>query len=286
MRIDLCWNRTIIGAGLVAAGLLGSCGNDNLPKPQKLGPLRVLGLISSNPEINDGTSTPITITPVISDTTGAGSRSIAFSWKVCPDPGVALGISPACTSTLLSSGSGSIAVTDPPLTTAPYSGATTTFGFTLPTNLLSGVAASQASNGVAVLVTYDLTAGSETTSSFRRIIVTSRSTLNTNVSITSIAGLSGAGTPGSGFPASETDLTPSLGSTADSYTVISSTGETLTRTEKLTVSWFTTDGEFEFSRTDGSNSNKWTPPTGGTPRGLAILRDDRGGMSTPFTIGF
>ena len=51
MRIALCWsNSAIVGAAFV----LGSCANDNLPSPQKLGPLRVLGLVADKPEANPG----------------------------------------------------------------------------------------------------------------------------------------------------------------------------------------------------------------------------------------
>lgn len=287
MPIDSCWNKLPKRALPLVLFTLCACGSDNLPKPQKLGPLRVLGLIASSPEINDSTPTPITITPIISDTTAAGSRTLTFSWKVCPDPGVAFGLEPTCAaSAVLFTNSGTIAATDPPLTGAPYSGVTTQFGFTLPTNLLASRTATEASNGIPVLVTYEINGGSETARSFRRITLTSRSlaNLNGNVSLSSISGLV-SGTPNT-FPSSETDLTPVLGSSPDTYTVISSTGETLTRTENLTISWYTTDGEFEFSRTDGSRSNKWTPPSSGTPKGLLILRDDRGGLSLPLTIGY
>lgn len=281
MRIDLSWNKSVIWAALLFAG----CANDNLPSPQKLGPLRVLALSASKPEANPGDT--VTITPIISDTT-SGPRALSYSYQFCLDPGVAYGASPRCTGTLISSGSGTITAAEAPLTAAPYSGSANadTFNLSVPAGTLSGLDLNVAANGIPLLVTYDLTGGSETTRSFRRIIVTSRTGAALNAPLT-LTGLQASGAAITSFPASEQDLTPVLGSSAETYTLISSTGEVLTRTEKLTVSWYVTDGEFEFSRTDGSSSNKWTPPSsGGTPLGLLLLRDDRGGVSNPVTVGY
>ena len=145
-------------------------------------------------------------------------------------------------------------------------------------------------NGVPLIFEFTLTAGSDTTTAIRRILITSRTSgLNTNPTLSdvtlggsSVAGLGGA------LPATEQDLTPVLGAgSAESYSVITQTGTTLNKTENLTVSWFTTSGEFQFNRTDGTSSNTFTPPTdGSTPKALLFLRDDRGGVSDALTIGF
>ena len=270
--------------------MLSACGSDKLPKPQELGPLRVLGLSADKPETNEGDT--VTITPIVSDyssASGSGARSLDYEWAFCTDPGIAFGASPVCGPTLISSGSGSILAAEAPLTSAIFSGAVGAgdqISVTVPAGILAALPSAQASNGVALLLTYSLSAGSDTVRSFRRIIVTSRTgaELNGPVSITSITGLV-AGTPLT-FPTEKSDLTPVLASSADSYTVVSSTGATLSRTEKLTASWYTTDGEFEFSRTDGDSSNSWTPPDSGAPLGLVILRDDRGAVSLPIEIGF
>jgi hypothetical protein len=286
MRIALCSNEVALVAACLA---LAACGSDALPKPQELGPLRVLGLSADKPEANEGDA--VTITPIVSDYSYAsesGARALDYAWEFCADPGIAFGASPICGSTILS-GSGSIPASEAPLNTPIFSGAVEAarqISVTVPAGILAAVSSAQASNGVALLFTYTLSAGSDSARAFRRIIVTSRTgaALNGPVSISSITGLV-AGTPLT-FPTEKSDLTPVLASSAESYTVVSSTGATLTRTEKLTVSWYTTDGEFEFSRTDGDSSNSWTPPDSGTPLGLAILRDDRGAVSLPIEIGF
>ncbi|NDD92484.1 hypothetical protein EBZ37_10405 [bacterium] len=269
---------------LLVATTVSGCANDALPKPQKLGPLRVLGILADKPEANEGDS--VNLTPIVSDFS-SGPRTLTYSWKFCADPGIAQGASPVCSSTILAQGTGSIQTTEAPLTGAPYSGlaATDSVNVSIPPGTLASLSATQATNGIPLIFTFELTGGTESTQAFRRIIVTSRATLNTNVSLLSVSGLVTNGAI-QDFPASKQSLTPVLGSSADTYTVISSTGETLTRTEKLTVSWFTTDGEFEFSRTDGSSSNQWTPPSGGSAKGLVLLRDDRGGLSTPIQVGF
>jgi hypothetical protein len=265
------------------------CANENLPSSQELGPLRVLGLIADKPEANEGDT--VQVIPIISDFSAAstsGPRTLAYSWKFCADPGVALGVTPSCSGTLIGSGSGSITVSEAPLTTLPFSGKASSdpINLTIPAGVLAAISPEQASNGVPLVFTFELSAGSEVTRAFRRIIVTTRTgaQLNTPVSLTSLSGLT-SGSP-STFPTTEAKLTPVLASSAETYTVISTTGENLTRTEKLTVSWFTTAGEFEFSRTDGSSPNTWTPPESGTALGLIILRDDRGGVSDPITIGY
>lgn len=279
MRIALYWNRALLLLGALA---LGSCANDNLPKPQKLGPLRVLGLIATSPEIEPGNVS--TITAVISDFS-SGGRAMTFEWKACEDPGVALGATPTCEGAVAigAPASGTINTTATKLAATPFTGRAlfNTYAVTPDVTFLSNKSLFEKFNGVSVIVTFKVSAGNETATAFRRLLVrdlsVNPSPLNTKPAPpTGIASL----------PATEQDLTPTLTESASTYAVLSTTGATLTRTEKLTVSWYTTDGEFEFSRTDGASSNKWTPPTSGTAIGLILLRDDRGGLSDPLEIGY
>lgn len=269
---------------LIAGATLGSCGNDNLPKPQKLGPLRVLGLIASNPEIQPGGTSAITA--IVSDF-NQGGRALSYEWKACVDPGVALGATPTCegASSVGTPASGTINTTATQLAATPFTGEASNNGFTLGAGdtgaILNGKTSFEKFNGVAILVTFKVSSGSESESAFRRILVRDL-TLNPTPLNTKPATPAGI----AALPSSEQALTPTISETAASYSVLSTTGDTLTRTEKLTVSWYTTDGEFEFSRTDGASSNKWTPPTSGTAVGLILLRDDRGGLSNPLTIGY
>lgn len=290
MRIDLCSSKS--GVSLSRALMLGifsalasSCGSDNLPKPEKLGPLRVLGLIASTPEVA-ATGATVNIIPVISDTDG-GTRILNYEWKSCLDPGVALGATPTCEgqTAISAPDSNTLNRTSTQLQNYPFTGSATndSYNVVIPGTLLTAKTAFEKFNGIAVLVTFKLMVDgtSESTSAFRRILVRD-TTLNPTPLNSKPATPSGI----TSLPASETDLTPTLTETSQTYSVLSTTGAVLSRTEKLTVSWFTTDGEFEFSRTDGASSNKWTPPTSGSPVGLILLRDDRGGLSDPLTIGF
>jgi hypothetical protein len=265
--------------------LVSGCGSDTLPKPQKLGPLRVLGLIASTPEVA-ATGATVNIIPVISDTDG-GTRILNYEWKSCLDPGIALGATPTCEgqTAITAPNSNTINRTSTQLANYPFTGSATndSYSVVIPGNLLTTKSAFEKFNGISVLITFRLSVdgSSESTTAFRRILVR-----DTTLNPTPLNSKPGAPSGITALPATETDLTPTLTESAQSYSVLSTTGAVLSRTEKLTVSWFTTDGEFEFSRTDGASANKWTPPSSGSPVGLLLLRDDRGGLSDPLTIGF
>ncbi|MCK9419749.1 MAG: hypothetical protein M0R70_10255 [Nitrospirae bacterium] len=74
---------------LIVAFVTTQCGNeDNMPKYQALGELRILTVVASAPEANPGDT--VTFTPVLSDLNGNG-RTINYAVQACIDPGVGNG---------------------------------------------------------------------------------------------------------------------------------------------------------------------------------------------------
>jgi hypothetical protein len=273
----------------LASLLLGGCGNDNLDESQQLGPLRVLALVADRPEVTIDDATPVSITAWISDYDKGGQpgRSLQYDYAVCPDPGIAYGVEPRCpTATRLSFGD-SVPIDVSPMTSLnAYTAALFTQAVIIPTTAVapwnlywSSKTAAEKSNGVALLVTFRISSGSEETTAFRRITITTRSGAALNQNSLAITGI----TPSS-LPTSEGKVSPNLAATADNYTITTSDGTVVNRTEKLTVSWYTTAGEFKFNRTDGGSANTWTPPTSGTAKVFLFLRDDRGGVSDAFSL--
>lgn len=284
----------VIGLGFVSA----SCSNSDLPDYFSLGSLRVLGIQADHPEVDPTASTSVTLTPVITARnagTAAGTDPLVLTYVLehCLDPGVTAGADPSCqdnpsrvsrTGTLtLASGNGAYTGT------ALHSGGALTL--TVPTTIfntsLHGAASAQDRyNGVPYLVTYRLSApNGESTSAFRRIIATERTPLNQNPTITAIQK---DGVTLTALPSTASDLTPLLGAgPAESYSVALSSGLSA-RTERITVSWFISQGELKRSRTDLGTSNLYTPashPTGPVFM-TAVVRDDRGGFGfLPATVG-
>jgi hypothetical protein len=195
----------------------------------------------------------------------------------CPDPGIPYGAEPECSVTL-NSGSGTI--TSLNSANAYTALAQAGISITAPAEAApfwTARTAIEQQNGVPLIFQITVTAGSDSVRAFRRINVTSRGTRNPKPSaITAISPAT--------LPTSEGKVSPVFSETADSYSVTTSDGTTISRTEKLTVSWYTTAGEFKFNRTDGASANTWTPPTSGSARVFLFLRDDRGGVSDAFSL--
>jgi hypothetical protein len=311
MRIASCWNdRGTPGAGvslaeaprirpsqsiqipLLALALLGlaGCGNDNLDESQQLGPLRVLALVADMPEvtIDDPAGSNVLVTAWVSDYDRGGEpgRNLTFSYASCPDPGISYGVEPKCADDArLSYGGGTIAGGTLNAANA-YTAVAFTQSVSIPTTsyapwaaYLASKTATEKANGVAILVHFKISSGTESTTAFRRIIATTRTGAALNTKPAGIASISPAT-----LPTSEGKVSPVLNDTADSYTVLLNDGSTISRTEKLTVSWYTTAGEFKFNRTDGGSANTWTPPTTGTAKVFLFLRDDRGGVSDALAL--
>lgn len=256
---------------------LAGCGGSSLPKYYELRNLRVIALVADQPEVSPGGTA--TITPVVSDAFGGG-RALTYEAELCSDPGVGLGATPSCagnpTRVVLSSGT----VTG--LSAPNYTGPVGTVVANIPATALVGRTSYDQHNGVAWLVTYKITTGQgEQVQSFRRIVVSNKTPKNSNPTLSDIQN---SGASLTTLPTSKARLTGSVGAgSAETYQFQLVDGSFSATEETLQISWLTTDGTFQFSRTPPLSSNDFSPPVpapaGRNVQLIGVLRDDRGGVA-------
>lgn len=277
--------------------LLSGCADNGLPSYYELGDLRVLGILAENAlsqpisEVDPSSGPTVTLTPIISALDAgtalgntASNLTLTLTWQSCLDPGISFGASPSCEGVPGASNATTVSGILPSQS-GSYTGILSVNGMhsvTIPTTFLDLATSREKQNGVNLLVTLQVSASGtgEIVKSFRRITVTTRSTLN---SIPTLSGIrvEGSGSNLTSLPAAESELVPVYTGSAETYSLISSSGVTTSLTENLTTTWFLSRGELESNRTDTTLSNTYTPATTGTtPQFLvALLRDTRGGLS-------
>ncbi len=277
--------------------LLSGCADNGLPSYYELGDLRVLGILAENAlsqpisEVDPSSGPTVTLTPIISALdagtalgNAASDLTLTLTWQSCVDPGISFGASPSCEGVPGASNATTVSGTLPSQS-GSYTGILSvngTHSVTIPTTFLDLATSREKQNGVNLLVTLQVSASGtgEIVKSFRRITVTTRSTLN---SIPTLSGIrvEGSGSNLTSLPAAESELVPVYTGSAETYSLISSSGVTTSLTENLTTTWFLSRGELESNRTDTTLANTYTPATSGTtPQFLvALLRDTRGGLS-------
>lgn len=266
-------------AVVMLAALAGGCANEKLPKAYLLEGMRVLALPAASPEVGPGEST--TVSALVSDT-ASGGRILSYSAEQCRDPGVGLGAEPTCEgasdTTSLGGGSLDLSATTPP---GLGSGATVTFNAPAASEF-DDFAAADFHNGIPYLVIYRFTAGSETVTAFRRILVTSRASGQRNQNPGTFT-LTGDGAALTGLPASASTLRATLDNAGDAetYTLKSRSGPDQTLTEEITFNWLVTGGTLDSYRTTSGNDNAFKPATTApSPAALVVIaRDNRGGVS-------
>lgn len=274
--------KTISLSGLIL--FLGACDKSTLPPASRLQTLRVLAVVADTPELSD-TALPATVqvTPYISDMKGSG-RVVTMTASACPDPGVSYGANPTC-----AGNPQKVDIAIPNLTPVAQTansgifglpnltGAVPSFSVSVPAGLLTGRSPLDQHNGVAYLVTFTVSAGSESVSAFKRIFVSNKTALNTNPTLTDILGNGASLTT---LPAGETDISGVFSGT-ESYEIKSSTG-TETQNEKLYIFWYSNLGDFSPAMDLAEEKIKWTPP-GSTAAGktvlMGVIRDGRGGTA-------
>lgn len=265
--------------GILSCLILFSCSDKDMPVYSKLDSLRVLALVADKPEAAPGTS--IQVTPYISDALGSG-RALTYTAKVCLDPGVAYGSTPSCESSTSVQTLAQNQSVNSLASSVSYSGAVNTISFTLPvsTVIFAGQSSQAQYNGVNYLLTYTLKASDGTqVSSFKRIVVSTRTLLNSNPTITDIQK---SGASFTSWISGSSNLAPTISAgSAESYTYYDSQNLLSTARESLLVSWFTNAGEFESIRTLSTATNLLTPsssaPSSGHQTLIVVGRDMRGG---------
>jgi len=251
--------------------MLSSCGGDDLPDYFQLGKLRVLAIKASLPEVSPGQS--LVITPLVTDVDG-GSRTLEYTVEACTDPGISEGRDPGCGHDPVKQ----IQTGTFTLASDRFTGTAPVFNLTVPVTLLNGRTALEQANGIPYLVTYRVKGGGESVTSFRRVLVSIKPVKNKNPILSRvIAGESGITV----LPNEEKNLTPVLSFGAESYSFVGSDGAIKDLSEKITISWFITQGRVESSRTDSISANLFSPPNpvkSGPLSMIIVVRDDRGGV--------
>jgi len=277
-----------LGFAFILCVMTTNCGEDNMPKYQALGDLRILTIVVDKPEANPGDT--VTFTPVLSDLNGNG-RTINYVVQACIDPGIGVGADPVCKNTAPAYIQTAGTVTIPAGASQTYTSPVAPFTLTMPdANIIfAGRNDADKYNGVIYLVQYNIwITNGPAINSFLRVFVsdaTTKTQKNQNPSIASVD-LNDSPLLSSTIPmptsASNFRVTVPL-SSMETYTVMQYDGSLLTRTEEMLNTWFISDGAIEYSRTIENANNLWTPP-GSKPAGrgmvlLVVTRDGRGGAA-------
>ena len=273
-----------LGFLALSALLLSGCSAANFQDYTALGDLRVLTIIVNPPETNPGGT--VIFTPVLSDLNGKG-RALSFATQACMDPGVGVGVTPACP--VPDAGSQQSGTVTPAAgSSQTYTGAVATFTMTMPsaTEAFAGRSAADQYNGVNYLVFYSVSVpnGGPSVSSFVRVALSTKSPQNQNPMITSIDLNDVPTTSPFAMPTVTSNFrVTSPASSAETYQVMRPDGTFYTQTEELINTWFLSDGSFDVYRTLGNSENAWSLPSP-KPVGrgmviLAVTRDGRGGAA-------
>jgi hypothetical protein len=268
--------------------MTATCGHSDLPKYQALGELRILDVLVDVPEANPGDV--VTFTPVLSDLHGNG-RPINYYVQACVDPGLAYGADPVCTvpdPASIQSGS----ITIPAGSDLTSTDAVSPFTLTMPdsTTMFAGRSPADRYNGVIYLVQYNISVtNGPAINSFLRVFVSDpavKTSKNQNPSVSidlNDSTILDTATTRTAItmPASAVNFrAASPTSSLETYQDMQPDGSLLVRTEQMLHSWFVTDGEFDYSRTDNGTENKLSPGARPSDRSAVIVvitRDGRGG---------
>lgn len=254
-----------------------SCSDDTFKKVERLENFRILGVLASSPEVAPGGTSNVQL--FVSDVKGAG-RSLTGTVEACIDPGISVGASVTCDhDPSKQTGSYTIdTINDADLGAANlYTGlASATFTANVPATILVGRSTREENNGVAYIVIFRFSIDGESVEVFRRILVTTRGTKNSNPTISSLA-LNGSAL--STKPLKDDKLTVSANA-PETYDFISDQGATEIKSEKLEVAWYVSSGKFDKPKSDVGEEVKYGDDPPSDPLVLAVLvRDERGGLA-------
>lgn len=263
--------------------ILSACTKDNLKEFNRLESLRVLAFSTTTPEVNPGDA--VILSPIISDINGT---TLNYSVTTCLDAGIAYGAEPSCENHPEKQVIANKVSLTLPGVANQWTGLADSFTVVVPPAeiIFANKSAIEKYNGVAFLVEYLLENNlGESVKSIKRILVSDAATKtqkNQNPVITQI--LANGSNLNSLVYGSKLNLTTNLdlAISVESYLLQLDSGQMQSQNEKLTTTWFVTDGKMKNFRTTGVDSNEWTTPSE-VPSGrsvylIAITRDDRGGL--------
>lgn len=265
------------------------CSGKSFERYYKLRSLRVVAIHADTPEINSNNFLPtatITLTPWISFLQG-DDTTLDITMEACLDPGVSYGAEPSCDdSALVLDSDAEIEYDMSDLgSDNDYTGAmTTTFSLGISAEEFALIQAAHSSkalyNGVNILVSFvfEDQESSKKVKAFKRISITSKDDdeLNTNPTIGNIQA---DDDDLDELPNSDVELTVDDIENIESFDFKNSKDELISKKEKFTISWFSTGGSIQYTRVDDDQDSEWDPPKATPVVVLAVVRDDRGGVS-------
>ena len=250
---------------LLVMVMLSSCGGDNFKKIEKLGDFRILAVQADTPEVIPGTTVNLQL--FVSDIKAAG-RTINGTYIACIDPGIAYGAKVGCDHDPTSAAPAAYSINTATGFTAPLS-------VTVPNNIFYGRSAREQFNGVGYIVIFNFSVDGQDISTFKRITATSRGSLNSNPSGSNIL-LNGASM--ASYPI-ENDLLQASSSPPEIFNYQTIEGTIESRTEKMQVAWYVSEGELENSKSDVGEAVKFIGTAITSPKVvIAVIRDERGGV--------
>lgn len=253
---------------LCCSTFMFSCSEEPLDEYSILDSLRVLDIQVSTPETNQFDSiVSFNVTPVVSDFEGTNPISVKIN--ICLDPGIDFGKDAVCSGALIVDTSEAA-----PATSRTGALTTRSVPYNMSSLVFSNFSATSQYNGVPVILTLEISNGTETVKSFKRILYTNKTTLNANPTISDVLV---NGSAWSGLPTGKSELS-AQSSVAESFSYKTSEGDIINSTESLQVTWFATGKEFSRNRTLEDETTEWSPPQN-TGALVGIIRDGRGGSS-------
>jgi len=256
--------------------LLLSCSDDSFKKVDKLGEFRVLGIQASSPEVNANTNVNFNL--LISDIEGAG-RSVSLEVEGCIDPGITQGAQPNCdhdpnkfsdivpdiTNALIAPGYTALVSVPNPVP--------------VPLSILTGRNARDQFNGVGYLVTFTFDVDGEKIKTFKRILVTSRASLNSNPSFNDNTDILLNDVEINNSLPVEGDKLRLKAGIPENYQVQNIDSSVEDKTEKFEVAWYSSYGEFSKPKsfTLEEVELKASSPSGASVF-VVVIRDGRGGI--------
>lgn len=249
-----------------------SCGDDNFKKVEKVESFRILGIKADFPEVSPGTS--VNLLPIISDVNGE-SQVISGSYEACIDPGISRGATVSCDhDTSKVEDEYDIVIANLTPNADGRSGFSDPLSITIPNSILLGRSDREKFNGVGYIVIFRFIVNDVEYKSFKRIIATTRNTLNSNPVADDILI---NGSVHSKAPSNGDVLKLKISNAPESYSVINVDGKLENRKESYQIAWYTDKGSFNLSKVlidepvefEGSEANNLT---------MAIVRDGRGGV--------